>query len=57
MKYTYKSKDYYIVEEAEMKNPQTREWEECIIYISLESGRRYVRNKVEFYKLFKNLIK
>jgi len=57
MVYQYKSKRYYIIEEAEMKNPQTREWEECIVYLSLENGKKYVRNKEEFYKLFKNKIK
>lgn len=51
--YTYKQKDYYIQEEVEMKNPVTRKWEKAIIYVQIESGKKFCREEVEFYKLFK----
>lgn len=53
--YKYKGKKYLIENEAEMKNPETREWQSCTIYIQLETGLRFVRKTEEFRKLFKEV--
>lgn len=51
--YEYKEYTYYIESSAKMKNPITREWEDCIIYIQLETGNRYVRLTKDFLEKFK----
>lgn len=53
MTYTYKGKYYQIISYGEMKNPHTRNWEKCVIYIQLENRNTYVRNKEEFFNKFK----
>ena len=53
MTYAYKGKHYQIINYGEMKNPQTRVWEECVIYIQLENRNTYVRNREEFFNKFK----
>ena len=55
MTYTYKGKHYQILSFGEMKNPQTRVWEECVIYIQLENRNTYVRDKEEFFEKFKEI--
>ena len=39
---------------AEMKNPETREWIKCVIYKSLDSGKTYVREETDFREKFKS---
>ena len=49
------TKNHYIVlqENAIMKNPETREWENCIIYQVPESERKiFVREKKDFLRKF-----
>ena len=53
MTYTYKGKHYQVLSFGEMKNPHTRLWEDCVIYIQLENRKTYVRNKEEFFEKFK----
>lgn len=53
-KYEYKGNIYALVDVAEMKNPQTREWQICYIYLS-KDGRMFVREKEEFLRLFKEV--
>jgi|688.fasta_scaffold2766162_2 hypothetical protein len=53
MEYEYKTKRYYKSGEAEMKNPHTRKWEKCVIYVSVENDIVYIRNKEEFDLKFK----
>ena len=55
MTYTYKGKHYQVLSFGEMKNPQTRVWEECVVYIQLENRNTYVRNKEEFFEKFKEV--
>lgn len=55
LNYSYKGKEYFIESVGEMKNPCTREWESCVIYIQYETGLRFVREAKEFYKLFKKV--
>ena len=52
-RYTYKDKLYYIESTCELKNPQTRNWEKAVVYISLENSNRYVRSEEEFNERFK----
>ena len=53
--YKYKGKHYQVLSFGEMKNPHTRLWEDCIIYIQLENRKTYVRNKEEFFEYFKEV--
>ena len=53
MTYTYKGKHYQFLIYGEMKNPYTRNWEECVVYIQLENRNTYVRNREEFFEKFK----
>ena len=53
MIYKYKGKHYQVLSFGEMKNPHTRLWEDCVIYIQLENRKTYVRNKEEFFEKFK----
>lgn len=55
--YTYKGQKYEIFKEGRMKNPTSRIWEDAIIYISDKDGTLYVREKTEFYNLFKPIEK
>jgi len=53
--YTFKKtgNQYEVLEEsAEMKNPITRNWEKCVIYKSLDSGKIYVREETDFREKF-----
>jgi hypothetical protein len=44
---------YKVLEsEAEMKDPEKRDWKECVIYQSEDSGKIYVREKSDFKKKF-----
>ena len=47
---------YRIVNEARMKNPETREWVNCIIYSDIATGSLYVRESLDFYDKFKEVI-
>lgn len=47
---------YRIVGEARMKNPVTREWLTCIIYSDIATGSLYVREGLDFYDKFKEVI-
>lgn len=49
----YKGKEYYIESMATLKDPTTRKWVGCFIYISVETGHRYVREQGDFNKKFK----
>lgn len=51
--FQYKDKTYKIDKFAEMKHPTTREWVDCVVYTQKENGETYVREREEFYKLFK----
>ena len=53
MIYKFKDRSYQVLGYGEMKNPRTRLWEDCIIYIQLENRKTYVRNKEEFFEKFK----
>ncbi len=52
MKYTYKNKEYVLLYEANMKDPETREWHECVVYRQEESGLVFVRESIDFYYKF-----
>lgn len=47
---------YRIVNEARMKNPETREWMDCIIYSSVDKGSLYVREKDDFFEKFVEVV-
>ena len=51
--YEFKNRSYQFLSFGEMKNPHTRLWEDCVIYIQLENRKTYVRNKEEFFEKFK----
>jgi hypothetical protein len=51
-KYTYKGNEYIIENISAFKHPDSREWVDCVIYISLTDWKRWVREKTEFYRLF-----
>jgi len=53
--YTYKEKQYYIESTAEMKDPTSRAWIPAVVYVSKESGERYVREAVEFFEKFEDV--
>jgi hypothetical protein len=53
--YEYKGNQYTLKGIAEMKNPETRKWQRCHIYKSVDSGIEYVRESEEFLKLFKEV--
>ena len=50
--YKFKDRSYLVISYGEMKNPHTRLWEDCVIYIQLENRKTYVRNKEEFFNKF-----
>ena len=44
---------YRVVEtEGMMKDPEKRDWRECVIYRSLDTNKLYVREKSDFEKKF-----
>jgi hypothetical protein len=43
---------YRIANEARMKNPETREWMDYIIYSNVDNGSLYVREKDDFFEKF-----
>lgn len=47
---------YRIVNEARMKNPETREWMDCIIYSNVDNGSLYVREKDNFFEKFVEVV-
>ena len=47
---------YRIVNEARMKNPETREWMDCIIYSNVDNGSLYVREKDDFFEKFVEVV-
>lgn len=51
----YKGKEYIIREIAEMKDISNRQWTSCVIYEQVGTGRVFVREFSEFYKLFKKV--
>lgn len=51
-KYTYKGDIYFIQDETAFKHPESRKWIEAFIYYSASTGKRWVREKEEFLKLF-----
>lgn len=53
--YKYKGNEYIVLFEAEMKNTETRVWQPCVIYQAVKTEKRYVRESVDFYYLFKKL--
>ena len=53
LRYTYKDKLYYIESNCELKNPQTRNWEKAVVYISVGNFQRYVRSEDDFNERFK----
>ena len=45
---------YQVLEsEAELKHPDRRNWVECVIYKSEDTGKIYVREKSDFKRKFK----
>ena len=50
-KYIKTGQLYEVVQKAIMKNPITREWEDCVIYRQhdTENPMTFVRNAEEFY--------
>ena len=40
---------------TEFKHPESREWIDAIAYYQKENSKSYVREKKEFYKLFKRV--
>lgn len=54
--FTYKDKMYKVLNDDTLfKHPETREWVGAIYYEQIESGKKFVREKEEFYKLFKRV--
>ena len=51
--YKFKDRSYQVLGYGEMKNPHTRLWEDCVIYVQLENRKTYVRNREEFFEKFK----
>lgn len=51
-KWEYKGKEYYIENMAEMKCIRTGEWKACFIYVAVESGKRYCRERMDFNEKF-----
>lgn len=51
--YEYKGEKYIPFIEVPFKHPETREWVTGILYKQLSSGLPFVREKEEFFKLFK----
>lgn len=49
----YKGKKYYIEGIAEFKCLTTRKWLPCYIYVAVENGKRYCREKEDFNEKFK----
>lgn len=47
---------YRIVNEARMKNPETREWMDCIIYSNVDNWAIYVREKDDFFEKFVEVV-
>ena len=53
MLYTYKDNVYELMNNGQMKDSSTREWVEAVFYRSVNTGKIYAREKIEFEKLFK----
>lgn len=51
--YTYKGTYYRVLAEVKMKHPITREWVDGILYTNKNKPELFVREKNEFYNLFK----
>lgn len=49
----YKGKEYYIESYGEMKTSDG--WMNCVIYVALESGKRYVRETSDFNSKFESV--
>lgn len=43
---------YRVVNKARMKNPETREWMDCVIYSDIDNGSIYVREMNDFFDKF-----
>lgn len=52
-RYKYKGKEYLVIDEVPFKHPETREWIPGFLYMQLNTGLKFVRDKEEFLKLFK----
>lgn len=55
--YTYKDSTYLVLDEGLMKEPNTREWIDCLTYSPVVDGMvgslKFVRAKKEFIVKFK----
>jgi hypothetical protein len=49
----YKGNQYVLGSRLEMKCPKTGEWLDAIIYVSIKTGRAYVRAWEDFQEKFK----
>lgn len=53
MKYTYKNKEYKLLyDDLEVKDSDSREWKQGVLYEQIESGLLFVREKEEFLSKF-----
>jgi hypothetical protein len=52
--YKYKGNEYEVFKQVKMKNPETREWDDAIIYMD-RKGDLYVRERNDFLNKFKEV--
>ena len=50
--YSHDGKYQVITVEARLKNPTTREWQDCVIYANIDTDDIYVREKQDFFDKF-----
>lgn len=53
--YEYKGNQYKVIHRAKLKNPQTGEWNNCVVYSPVSSSDVYVRMEWEFIQKFKKV--
>jgi len=52
--YTYKNKQYKLLyDDIEVKESDSRNWVQGVLYMQIESGLLFVREVEEFYEKFK----
>jgi hypothetical protein len=52
--YTYNGHNYKLLEDnIQIKNSTTREWEDAVYYQSLEDGKKYGKNRKEFFENYR----
>jgi len=52
--YTYKNKQYKLLyDDIEVKESDSRNWIQGVLYMQIESGLLFVREVEEFYEKFK----